>query len=417
MSKGETHMNEKISMTKSVFWNSWGNIFYLFCQWLLIIIVKRVTNFEISGYFSLAMIIANIAYSFASYGMRNFQVSDLKNNYSDATYIYSRIMTCILSFLFVVIFSFINSYSTNTILIILAYTFFKLSEALFDVYSGILQKKWRIDLIGKSLTIRGVLGTLAFTATLFLTKNLLFSIIAMSLTTYSVIFLYDITNIKKLTPLKLSTPNKKSIRHLLNICLPLAIYTILLAVIGAMPRYFLELFKGPEELGIYNLIATPTILIQTLAIQIFNPFITSFAEKYHQKDLNGFVFLLKKCLLAILGIGAISVLGGLILGDFGLMILYGKDILPYSYLLIPLIIATILTAASWFLSSVLTVVRGNYYLLLANIIGTVASLGLSLYFVSQYGMQGANIALVLSLSIIVLLLVVFLTKKLKKDFI
>ena len=71
---------KKLSMKQSILWNSWGSMFYLGCQWLLTILVVRISGVDNAGLLSLAMSVSNIWYSLAVYGMRNFQVSDTNEN-------------------------------------------------------------------------------------------------------------------------------------------------------------------------------------------------------------------------------------------------------------------------------------------------------------------------------------------------
>ena len=135
---------KKTSLKSGIMWNTWGNIYYLFCQWLLTILVVRLANFEMAGELSYAMTLSNIFYSIAIYGMRNFQVSDIKNKYPNGTYIFSRLITSGLSIVLCLILLVISGYTFEKSLVIFMYVIFKLSETIFDVYSGIFQKQWRV---------------------------------------------------------------------------------------------------------------------------------------------------------------------------------------------------------------------------------------------------------------------------------
>ena len=72
---------KKLSLQSSIAWNSIGSIFYLGCQWLMTVVVVWIAGLETAGILSLAMSVSNIWYSFAVYGMRNFQVSDTVGKY------------------------------------------------------------------------------------------------------------------------------------------------------------------------------------------------------------------------------------------------------------------------------------------------------------------------------------------------
>ena len=182
---------------KSLLYNSIGTFTYLFCQWIITFLVVWIAGYETAGILSLAMSISNTYCVIATFNMRNYQSSDLKNNFSEKTYIYSRILTCFIALLFTLIYSISKSFSLYQILCIMFYMIFKLSEALVDVIHGSLQKKWKFDIIGKSYFYRGIISVLSFSVILYLTKNILLSIISMSLLTYIFIYFYDIKNYNK----------------------------------------------------------------------------------------------------------------------------------------------------------------------------------------------------------------------------
>ena len=103
---------KKLSMKQSILWNSWGSMFYLGCQWLLTILVVRISGVDNAGLLSLAMSVSNIWYSLAVYGMRNFQVSDTNEKYSNGLYISSRIFTGSAALFGCIIYTLVLSYSS-----------------------------------------------------------------------------------------------------------------------------------------------------------------------------------------------------------------------------------------------------------------------------------------------------------------
>ena len=72
---------EKISIKASVIWNSMGSMVYLISQWLISVLVVRVSGVEVAGNLTLAMSIKNVFYSIAMQGIRNYQVSDTNEKY------------------------------------------------------------------------------------------------------------------------------------------------------------------------------------------------------------------------------------------------------------------------------------------------------------------------------------------------
>lgn len=414
---------KKLSIQSSVLWNSIGSICYLGCQWLLTVLVVKLSGIPDAGTLTLAMTVCNIWYCIAVYGMRNFQVSDANDQYTNGTYIFSRILTCSGAFLGCLIYTLCMPYEPQEKLCILFYFLYKTSEALFDVYAGIFQKQWRLDYAGKSMILRGILTITGFSLLLVTTHNIVLTIGVMALLCLGAVFLYDIPTAKKLTDIRLDT-RRRPVFELLRECLPLVIYTLFSSSIASIPRLFMERILGQYYLGIYGSVATPTLIVQMGATYVFNPFITLFAERYHQKDRKGFLSALWKCVLAVFAIAVAAVLAGKFLGVWGLTLLLDEEVASYSALLIPLILCTILTAYAWLLCGILTAIREFRGLILGNLAAVLASFVLSPYLEqvcfqtkgALFGMQGASFALMLSTLIEILVLLLFMILKLHTQF-
>ena len=95
--------NKKVS--KGVLWNTIGTIYYYFCQWIITILIVRLTDYSLAGYLSLAITVTNSFYAIAQFGMRQYQVSDIQGKYDDSIYIGSRYLTIFVAFAACLIFS------------------------------------------------------------------------------------------------------------------------------------------------------------------------------------------------------------------------------------------------------------------------------------------------------------------------
>ena len=392
--KNDYNGGKKLSMKQSILWNSWGSMFYLGCQWLLTILVVRISGVDDAGLLSLAMSVSNIWYSLAVYGMRNFQVSDTNEKYSNGLYISSRILTGSAALFGCVAYTVVLSYSWEQKICIIIYFVYKLSEALFDVFAGIYQKLWRLDYVGKSLTIRGVLTLGIFAAVLLLTGNLVLTLFVMTVCCMLSVCLYDIHFAGKITNIHVCW-DKKKLRELLIECFPLVVYTML---------------------SIYGSVATPTLIIQMGATYIFNPFVTLFAERYHQKNKKGFLNALFLCSAAVAGLAVAGVIGGKFLGKWGLNLLLGEEVASHSDLLIPLIMCTVLTAFAWLLCGVLTAIRNFKGLVAGNAAAVAVSYISSMIMVRNYDMQGGSAALAFATVVEIIFLALCLAKSVHDNF-
>lgn len=406
-------MPARLSLRKNIIWNSSGSFVYLLFQWLINYLVVILLGFKDAGIFSLAIAITSVAFASSLYGIRGYQVSDVTRKYSDKNYIATRIVTCFLSIIGVLVYLTLYRYDIYTTLCIITFLLFKISEAYVDVYHGIIQRGMRMDFIGKSFILRGIISNLLFIGTIILTKNLLLSICILAISSFILIFLYDRNRAKLFYEEPDSTSTKK-ITLLLVECLPLAIYTLLSNFIMSIPRISLESMKGTEILGIYASVAIPAAIIQVVAGYIFSPLLTVFAEHVNQKNFRHFHQLLFKTLAYILIFSIVAVIGGALLGRFGLILLFGEKISSYTYLFLPILYISSLTAFSWFMGLMLTVIREFKGLIIASVIATVVCLVGGGPFINYFGINGTSFILILALTLQIGIMSIFMAMGLRK---
>ncbi len=403
----------KLSLKKNIAWNSSGSFVYLFFQWLITYLVVILLGFKDAGIFSLAIAICSIAFAFAIYGVRGYQVSDATKKYSDKTYIVARIVTSLLALGGCLVYLALSRYSPYTTLCIVVYLAFKLSEAYVDVYHGIIQKGERMDYIGKSFILRGVTSNSLFIVCMILTKNLLASIGVLAVSSFVLIFIYD-HNKAKIFYAKTNTTSVRKITSLLIECFPLAVYTFLTILVMSIPRISLERTKGTEILGIYASIAIPAVIIQVISGYIFSPMLTVFADHVNQKNFKLFHELLFKTLAYILLLSVVMIMGGAVLGKFGLVFLFGEKISNYTYLFLPILFISSLTALSWFIGLMLTVIREFKGLIIASLVAAATCFFGSGVFISHFYINGASYILILALLLQIGIMSVYMAMKLKK---
>ena len=407
-------MKESNKIKNSILYNSIGSFTYLFCQWIITFIVVWIAGYETAGILSLAMTVSTTYTVIASFNMRNYQASDIKNKFSEKTYITSRIITCLVALILTIIYSVFKHFKMYQILCIIFYMIFKLSEAFVDVIHGSLQKKWRFDIIGLSFFIRGILTLATFSITLLLSKNILLSIILMMISTYIFIYFYDIKNYKKEYK-DLGIKNKNNIIKLLIICIPLVIYGFLFNYVSMFPKVTLEKILGTKMLGYYSTVATPALIIQVACSFIFSPLVSHFAELYDKNKIKELKQIMNKTNLLIMIIGLLGIIFSHFFANFFLTILFGKEIAPYTYLFSGVIIVSTIIAIIWFLGTILTVIRDYKTLLLGATISLLTSLTLSKIMISTYGLNGINYTLILAYAIQTIIYLIKIYKMEKKE--
>ena len=92
------------------------------------------------------------------------------------------------------------------------------------------------------------------------------------------------------------------------------------------------------------------------------------------------------------------------IGKFGLILLFGKKIIKYTYLFLPIIYISSLTALSWFIGLMLTVVREFKGLIISSVIAATICFFGSKIFINRFGVNGASYILIPALVLQIVLM-------------
>ena len=393
-----------MNMKKNVLWNTIGSVFYCMCQWLITVLVVRIDSFEASGLLSLAMTTSSSFSAISLFNMRQFQASDVNEEYSSKEYFGSRILTCITAQAACMLYAAVTSNSMSGYWCIVLFMLVRLAEAFVDVFHGINQKFNRYDLIGKSFILRGVLTIASFTVGLVFTHDMIITLSVMAILNLLVAFLFDGVQTGKLE--NILPVISKRVLQLLFTCVPLVIFSFLLSLENLIPKNLLESVHGVEELGIYASIASPTLVVQVMASVAFAPFLPQFIKLYVDGEIKTFRAMFHKILLALLGLALVIIAGAALCGRLGLTVLFGKDILEYYYLFMPIVLCTILTAVIWILSSIVTAMRKIKSLLIGIIVDFGFCLCIARPLVERYDKNGVSIVQIISYSVFVIYMVI-----------
>jgi O-antigen/teichoic acid export membrane protein len=409
-------MEKKLSVGQNTLFNSLGSLIYLGCQWLITILVVHLDSYQGAGTLSLAMSVTNLFSTLATFGLRDFQVSDFANQYAVSTYVTTRITTCCISMLLCIITVLAGGhYSSYQAACILVYMLFRLAEALVDCMQAIEQKAERMDFVCLSFLLRGVGILVVFCVALKLTGNLLLAFAGMAALSFAVVLGLDFPTAKRLTGLRLHFDFAQT-RKLLWECAPLMCNSFAMTAIVSIPRSTLEELQGEYLLGIYASIATPAVIVQTAASWLYTPAITSFTRHYVARDKARFYGLYRRMWLIIAAAVAVTLVAAKLLGRWALGLLLTEEILDYTYLLIPVLLTTILIACNYFLSALLTITRHLKIILASNAVAMALVLLFSRALITAFSMSGVNYVIYLAMGVNVVILFTALTILLHRQF-
>ena len=407
----------------SFVWNMTGSMIMAFQSVIMLMILTRILGLYEAGLFTIAYANANLFLTIGKYGMRNFQVSDVTGQFSFHEYRLSRAITTItmvfVALAYVIYVGDKNQYTLEKSLIIMWMCIFKAVDAFEDVYHGLYQRRGRLDVAGKLLTLRLGLTLLVFGAGLFVLKDLLAALMISTVVTVIFLVLFIKWSYMDFAEAKKEQTSFINVRHLLQICFPLFLGSFLAFYIGNAPKYSIDSVLNDELQACYGFIAMPVFVIGLLNNFIFNPMIYKMSMMWNERKIKAFIRQLLIQALIVAGITLACITGAYFLGVPVLSFLYNTDLAEYRSELLILLLGGGFLALSGLLTTVITIIRCQKRLMAGYVIVAALAYALSTRVVERYSIMGAAVlylALMAALcGIFVILLIDGLVRKGKTD--
>lgn len=386
---------QEVGMGRNVLWNTVGCVFYQGCLWLITVLVVRLSsNFDNSGILSLAMSLGNIYFALATYNIRPYQVSDIQRKYSASQYVGLRMITVFAGYALFALYAMLTSGSVVVALSILAFLLFKADESFCNVLYGIDQQGMRLDFVGKSQIMRGVILVAAFSVGLIATQNLPFALVFMAAACSCVTLAYDVPRSRGLTDSIRPSFDRVAVATLLKECLPSVISLVVSGLVATVARQLFFFMYGESALGIYATVATPAVLIQVLASNLYTPMLTPFAERVAKRDYPGARKSAGMLVTMVLGVSLLVSFGLSSVGDILLPAVFGESVRPYCYLLLPALLVAAGVALTSLLADCLVAIRRLRIAMCINLAALIMMLLAFYPLVSAFYMNGLSFSLI-----------------------
>ena len=391
--------------TRDYVWNTvgvglWGMVFPV-----LTIVVTQLAGAEQAGMFSLAFVTALLLMFVGNYGVRNFQASDLDEEYSFADYQVNRVLTVVIMLVAGITYCKFRGYTDQMWLMSLGVYLYKAVDALADVYEGRLQQVDKLYLAGISQAFRSAAALIGFSLALLITRNVGVSSIVMAVIAALtfVVFTFPLAQLE--TP-KSRSANAKRVIGLLKQCFPLFVALFMYNLIDNMPKFVMEGVLSYDNQLYYNALYFPAHAILLTSGFIYKPMLLKMANAWADPaKRKKFDLIIVVMFVVIVGI-TVVVAGAM--SWFGLAImsfLYGIDFEQYRGLCFVMLAAGGVTAGIEFLYQVITVLRRQRAVTKLYLITFGFSLFVPVLLVNFTGLPGAVIGYLIVMCILLVLLV------------
>ena len=135
--------------------------------------VTRSLDNESADIFSIAWSISQLMYTIGTFQIRTYQATDITEKFNFTQYLEFRLLTILFMMISSILYVNIKQYDIYISAIVIIICLYKAIDALADVYEGWFQQKERLDLAGKAVVWKIVIGVISFGGALYISGNLL----------------------------------------------------------------------------------------------------------------------------------------------------------------------------------------------------------------------------------------------------
>ncbi|MGE6487389.1 oligosaccharide flippase family protein [Paenisporosarcina sp. NPDC076898] len=396
--------NKSLSLRRNISWTFFSNLIYAASQWGIISVLSKIGNPSMVGQYALALAITAPFYMFTNLQLRSLVITDYKNKNEFNSFFMLRLVTVSISMVLIIFILLFSNHQLETKMIIFFIGVSKAIESISDVSFGLIQKNERMDLIAKSILVKGISSLLIVTIVIKLTGNIILATFGISLVWIMILIFIDLPKINKFTEFSLRF-NRNQIIEIVKQGLPLGSVMLLISLNENIPRYFVEVYRGIEELGVFASIAYIMIAGTFIINSIGQSVSPKLAKYYSNNEFDKFQNLLNK--LGFIGfiIGLSGLLIALLFGESILVNLYTQEFANYNNIFLILIVASTITYINSFIGFGLTTARLFKIQPLIVLVVILFNLLANLVLTPKFGLFGVGISI--TISVIVQFLISF----------
>lgn len=331
-------------MKKDVFWNAAGSLIYALASMVLAFVVIKLVGDDEGGIFGFGFsTLGQQMFIIAYFGIRPFQITDTGREYRFSAYLSVRWLTCFAAFVSALLYLAVKglggSYTLHKTVVLALLCLYKILDGFADVYESELQRTGYLYRTGQSLAFRTLLSVFVLIFVLILSKNLVLASLAACAAQLVGICFFAIKPLQAAEKLNAEKEKKnqaeasarqadtKKSRRIGEQIMGLLRSTALLFVsvfldfyVFSAAKYAVDAQMSNAASGFFNILFMPTSFIYLLANFMIRPMLTRLAEQYQAGEQARFEKTCRTMLLGVSGLGAVIVLGALVLGRWGLSI-------------------------------------------------------------------------------------------------
>ncbi len=400
-------------MFLNISWSLLGNISYTTGQWLVLVILAKMTTPDIVGQFAFGLAITAPIIMFGNMRLRLIQSSDDSDQYQFQDYFTLRLITTGIAMMCFVVISISGNFSNEIVKVILIIGIAKAIESFSDIILGYFQKNELLKYVGISLITKGIVSVLFVLLLTYIYENAAAAAAGLVIAWGLVFVIFDLKKTLHIgdssSTFKIWSSNRTS--ELFIHAIPLGFAALLGSLSLNIPKYFIEHLKGEGLLGIYAAIGYLSVAVMLIAASIGTPTLKRISSSFSNKDIKEFNSLYLFLVIVALSVGLLTIVISITVGPELLNVLYGPAYSKYADLLTLFFIATIFNMIAlyqWYIFTAIKAYREQVAIYLVSIIIIVI---ICSTLIPMLGLYGAVIAEIIGMVTHVIINTVLIKKK------
>lgn len=376
---------------RAYIWNAISSIVFSVQSALFLLIATRISGETAAGGFIILFTVAQTLNSIGNYNLRDFQASDLHEDYSFHTYYTTRWLTCILMVLVAAGYGLYAHLDKNGWMVLLCLVGYRLIECIEDVYHGMIQRMGRFDVTSIFMAIRISIASIVFCLAYVVTGHQAMASILLFVSS-AVFLLFELFFLKKEYPFLRAGIEIKSIRRLLLAGFPVFFGAFAYSYLINAPKYSIDALLSKDMQTLYSIMFMPVFVINMLSFFIYKPAIVRMSRLWDECNISRFRKLMLRQLAVILGITLTVAAGGYLIGLRLLEIIYAVSLSEYRMLFVLLLLFGGGAALAFYLAALITIIRRQIWIAVGYGAAFLVHLGITNRLVSEHGIAGAGYA-------------------------
>lgn len=418
MSESRARAGGDARITRRAFiWNTASGMVNAAQSAVTLIFISHFLTHTDAGMFTIAFALANLFMTVGKYGVRNYQVTDVREANRFGEYRRARLISVIGALAAMLAYLAFQAtkgvYSAGKIGVIAAIGLWKLIDAVEDVYYGMYQQRGRLDIGARCYALRLIASTLLLCALIAARVPLLIAA-GITLLFSAALAAWLVKSTLGAFHLPREAVRRDAVRRILRVCLPLFIGTTLSIFVCNAPKYMIDWHMDEATQAIFGYIMMPAFVIVVLNQFIYQPILRGLGELWQGGDKARFVRRVLLQYLAVLGVTLVVIAGGYVAGIPVLSLLYNADLTPYKAEFLLLLLGGGVYALADFMMATLTAMRFQACIPFGFAGAAALSVWLGGIIVPATGMMGAaRLYLILNLALVAYLTACFLIRSMK----